>query len=350
VLADTVRFSWQGSDVDGRVIGYFYALDDSSPDSWTESSEVRLASLSYGPHNFYVQAQDDSFARSLVATWPFVVEFDSTLPAVGTDTTLELATWNIQNFPKLGDSTVRRVRSLIRGLDLDIYALQEIEDTLAFIRLLAELSGYSGLYSSDDYGTYYQKTAVIYRNDIVTVTDVEQLFWGNDSFPRPPLKMTVTGRHNHGEFEFRLIVLHLKAGSGSSDRARRAGACRMLKAYLDSALAQGQEQNWVVVGDWNDLLLDPPDENVFQPFLDDTLNYRFLTWTIAGNQYYSSLVSGAGIFDHLLVTRSVLEEYTGGTTVTLRLDDKLPEYPNVVSDHRPVLATFPIFETGPERR
>ncbi|MEO0079875.1 MAG: endonuclease/exonuclease/phosphatase family protein [candidate division WOR-3 bacterium] len=343
VLADTVRFRWQGSDVDGRVVGYYYAVDDSTPDNWTDSTEVMLTGLSFGRHSFYVQACDDSQTRSQAAVWPFVVEFDSAVLPAGTDSTLDIATWNIQNFPKLGDSTVSRVRSLVHGLALDLYALQEIEDTIAFRRLLAGLPGYAGLYSQDDYGSYYQKTAVLYREEVVTVSGVEQLFWENDSFPRPPLKMLVTTRHNGRSFDFGLIVLHLKAGSGFSDRARRAGACRTLKAYLDSLMAQGPEQDWIVAGDWNDLLEDPPAENVFRPFLDDTFNYRFLTRPLAGNPYYSSLLSGDGIFDHLLVTRDVLDEYAGGITTTLRLDDRLPEYGAVVSDHRPVMATFPVF-------
>ncbi len=345
IAVDSVGFGWQGNDVDGNLAGFYFGLDDSTPEIWTTDTMVMLRSLSLGPHEFYIQAEDDSGARSLVGVRWFWVEFDSSVTPRGTDTTLEIASWNIQNFPKDGDSTVNRVRALIARLDLDIYAIQEVEDTLAFHRLLSGLSGYAGLYSVDDYGSFYQKTGVIYKPGIVTVTDVHQIFWWNDSVPRPPLVMTVTATHNSRTFDFRLIVLHLKAGWSAEDAAKRRTSCRMLKEYLDHEVEQGPELDFVVVGDWNDKLDDPPEYNVFNVFLEDTVRYRFLTLPLAGSSYYGSYIENGGgsLIDHLLVSRDALNEYQGGTTTTLRLDDEVARYKQRISDHRPVMAWFPVF-------
>ncbi|MEO0082453.1 MAG: endonuclease/exonuclease/phosphatase family protein [candidate division WOR-3 bacterium] len=343
IATDSAVFAWAGKDLDGTVTGFWYALDDSAAKNWTEDTVLTIRKLSLGQHEFHIQAVDDSGARSSSAYRTFWVDFDSLVLPRGTDTTLEIATWNIENFPKLDDSTVNRVRALMARLDLDIYALQEIADTLAFHRLLSGLTGYAGLYSRDDYGSFYQKTGVVYKTSVVTLTGVRQLFWGNDSVTRPPLEMTVTASYNGKTFDFRLIVLHLKAGGSSSDQALRRATCRLLKDYIDQALAQGPELDFVVAGDWNDLLEDPPQWNIFQRFLDDSTNYRFLTMSLAGNTRYGSYIYTGLLIDHIMVTTDALAEYLGGITQTLRLDDEVSRYEAVVSDHRPVMSTFPVF-------
>lgn len=346
IASDSANFGWIGEDIDGNLVGFYYGLDDSSTGIRTEDTAVTVHCLSLGEHEFYIRAVDDSGKRSNAAVRSFRVQFDSSVAPRGTDTTLEIITWNIQNFPKQGDSTVNRVRALMARLDADIYAVQEIEDTLAFRELLSGLSGYTGFYSRDDYGSFYQKTGVVYKSGIVTVTDMHQLFWGNDSVPRPPMEMTMTANHNGGTFDFHLIVLHLKAGGSAQEQSKRKTACRLLKEHLDEELEQGEELDFLVVGDWNDKLDDPPDSNVFTLFLEDTLQYRFLTFPLAGNSYYGSYIGGGGygsLIDHILATRDALNEYDGGITMTLRLDDETDRYGQLISDHRPVMAIFPVF-------
>jgi endonuclease/exonuclease/phosphatase family metal-dependent hydrolase len=343
IRADTARFTWTAGDADGRVARFHYWLDDTAAARETESMGVRLVGFRPGDHVFYVRATDDSGAVSAAATWPFRRELVSGVPTLGTDTTLEIATWNLQEFPLRGESTLVRVRDLMLGLGLDVYALQEVQDTHAFRSLLGRLPGYTGLYSADDYGGWYQKTAVVYRTDVVEVSQVGQVLWGNDSVPRPPLLMTMRAHGQGGEFVFRLGVLHWKAGMGESDRRKRAAACRLLKEYLDAEVGGGMEDDFIVVGDWNDELDDPPAENVFQQFLDDSTDYAFLTRPLAGNSYHGSYVASGALIDHLLVTAGAMAEYAGGWTQTLRLDDYLSEYVEVVSDHRPVAVVFPVF-------
>ena len=339
VLVDSVRFEWSGSDVDGSIAGYLFAVDDTAPDSLVQSAGITLRGLSFGDHDFYVRSVDDSGAQSVAAVWPFSFEYQGAVQRAGTDSAFDIATWNIENFPKDGMQTVKQLRWLVPWLDLDVYAVEEIADTIAFNELLAGLSGYSGLYSRDDYGSSYQKTGVIYKTGTVRLSDVEQLFWRNSAFPRPPLAMTVTASGNGWTFDFRLIVLHLKAGYGDEDRQRRAEACVALKQYIDTELGSGAEQDFIVVGDWNDELNDPVAENVFSPFLDDSAHYRFLTIPLVGNPEQVSYIGG-DLIDHVLVTSDALVEYGLGRTVTLRLDDEVAQYQDEVSDHRPVMSSF----------
>jgi exonuclease III len=339
VTQESVRFQWQGSDTDGQVTGYRFGLDDSAPSAETESTGVWLSGLSFGAHDFYVRAKDDSGALSAAAVRSFSYEHASIVAPRGTDTTLEIASWNIENLPKSGQ-TLGYLRQLIPGLALDIYAVQEIADTNVFNLLLSFLPEYGGLYSADDYGRFYQKTGIIYRRSAVTVANVRQLFWSSQAFPRPPLLADVSATVGGRTFAFHLVVLHLKAGTSAADREKRRAACVELKNWLDGRLADA-DSYYVVAGDWNDLLNDAPDQNVFLPFLDDSLDYRFLTAPLAGNPNQVSYIGG-GLIDHLLATSAALRRYAGGYTQTLRLDDEVPDYASYVSDHRPVMAVFPL--------
>ena len=341
VSSDTVRFEWQGQDVDGNLAGYRYGIDDSTPDVATESLGVTFVGLAWGAHDFYVQALDDSGARSLAAVRSFSAQHLYPVAPRGTDTTFDLAAWNIENMPK-SEATVAQLQMLIPGLGLDLYAIEEIADTIAFRQVLAGITGYAGLFSADDYGSSYQKTGVIYRQCTVSVADVHKLFWGNGAFPRPPLEMSVLASHNGGVFYFRLIVLHLKAGGASEDEEKRRAACVALKSYIDAQVSAGTDSDFVVVGDWNDELDDARADNVFLPFLDDSTDYRFLTLPMAGDAHNASYIGG-GLIDHVLVTTNALGEYGTGYTQTLRLDDELPDYQAQVSDHRPVMSVFPVF-------
>ncbi|MFO7651634.1 MAG: endonuclease/exonuclease/phosphatase family protein [bacterium] len=336
---DSARFSWLGADRDGNLAGYYVALDDSTPDLFVDSTAVTWRALGFGPHTFFVQAVDDSGARSATAARSFDCQYRGGVRARGTDTTFELTTWNIENFPKAGTATLAALRSIIPRLDIDLFAVQEIADTIAFRDLVASLAGYEGIYSADDYGNFYQKTGVIYRRDLVTVGGVRQLFWHNDSVTRPPLSIQVATSVNGQVFDFELIVVHLKAGGSDADRAERRATCRLLKGYIDALLQGGGDPDIVVAGDWNDNLNDPPSQNSFQVFLDDTVNYRFLTAPLVGNSRQSSYIGGS-LIDHVMVTRDALGEYGTGWTETLRLDDEVAGYVDEVSDHRPVMAAF----------
>lgn len=260
----------------------------------------------------------------------------------GEEETLEIVTWNIENFPLAGQTTVEEVQQIIEGLDVDLFAIQEIGDTVAFRQLLGNLGEYEGLYSNDDYGDWYQKTGVIYKEGLISIENVGQIFTNDrDTFPRPPLQMSVVAQNNGEIFDFRLIVIHLKAyDSGFS---LRKAAAQKLKGYIDSQVASSAEKDFVVAGDWNDQIDDPPDSNAFTVFIEDSLDYRFLTFPLTGDLYFASYPRFSSLIDHILISRDAFDEYTGGKTTTLRLDDEMLNYFQEVSDHRPVMAKFPVF-------
>ena len=73
--------------------------------------------------------------------------------------------------------------------------------------------------------------------------------------------------------------------------------------------------------------------------MDDTVNYTFLTNRLIGQHSYPSFPS---LIDHIMITNDAKTEYGNGNIKILDLDYQFSNYSNYVSDHRPVLAQFPV--------
>lgn len=264
---------------------------------------------------------------------------------VGSEQTFEIATWNIRNFPT-DSMTAGRVADLVRQMDIDMLAVEEIADVDAFGRVLDGLDGYSGVLSPDEYSSgEYQKTGFIFRTDMVHIGALESIFDGDSyAFPRPPLQAPFEiDRPQGGKLSFIAIVLHLKADLGEENEARRRQACEKLKTHVDDLVAGGEDTRVVVLGDFNDSLGDPVAENVFEVFLNDEQHYSFLTRQLADLGEYS-LIPWRAFLDHILVTTDLFADYTNGTTEVVHLDQEISDYDyvNEISDHRPVAAVFPL--------
>ncbi len=259
----------------------------------------------------------------------------------GNENTLDIATWNIREFPWYGQATIDTLAILIRDLRIDIIAAQEITDTVAFADLLAQLPGWAGFYAPSYPGTP-MKEAFLYRTDQITAVSWEPLFWGYTyEFPRPALRATFEADLPSGFYDFYAINLHLKAGSEPTDFSRRLSAMLRLKNYLDVTVPSLPDRDWIILGDYNDEVNDPQSANIFWHFLQDSLNYRILTRPLAGNPYWASYPTYNSLIDHIMITTDMLGEYgDGGQTLTLRLGDEYYGYPYRISDHRPVLSMF----------
>ncbi|MBN2365449.1 MAG: endonuclease/exonuclease/phosphatase family protein [Calditrichaeota bacterium] len=270
------------------------------------------------------------------------------VPEFGAEETLDIVSWNIQNFPKLGTETISDVVEIIIDLNADIFGMQEIEDTISFREVLNRLPDYSGIYSLDIYSDgSYQKTGVIYKQNIISISDVKLIFTGDSyRFPRPPLQIYMSASSNLKTFDFTLIVLHLKALGGEQNEDRRRKACEKLKYYLDTEIVGSSDKDYIVVGDWNDELDDPPEDNVFQVFINDSQDYTFLSSILLENPFENATYIGntRSIIDHILISADARQEYGNGTTAVIKLDQYFSSYVYEVSDHRPVGARFQVFD------
>jgi endonuclease/exonuclease/phosphatase family metal-dependent hydrolase len=260
----------------------------------------------------------------------------------GTEATFDIATWNVRDFPLDGRTTVSTLARLIRDLDIDMFGLEEMNDVDAFNSLLDSLDDFDGFIS--EYPGDMLKLGIIYKKNMVSITTPFQIYTSDwYAFPRPPL-ITYVEVKKEGTvvFNFSLIVNHLKAYGDLESVDRRRDACIKLKDYIDNQILSSSDPDFIMLGDFNDRLNDPPDQNVFEPFLRDSLaNYLFLTQPLTDQASY--IGDYGNVIDHIVISHSAEEVYQGGSTEILKLETEFDAYTTVISDHRPVLSRFPVF-------
>ena len=69
------------------------------------------------------------------------------IPQLGSDSTLEVMTWNCEFFPAAGDSTIKAMSEVITDIDVDIIAFQEIKKVAWFEKLVKTLPDYNYIIS-----------------------------------------------------------------------------------------------------------------------------------------------------------------------------------------------------------
>ena len=261
----------------------------------------------------------------------------------GTEDTFEVMTWNIEHFPKNGQTTVAYVSEIIEALDVDIIAVQEVENINYFEQMVDGLSSYSGYLDS----SWFAGLAYIYNPEVIQINDIYEIYTTSQywsSFPRAPMVMDINYLNN------RIIIInnHLKCcGDGILDitdsgdqETRRYQANLLLKEYIETNFPN---ENVIMLGDLNDDLTDAPQNNVFQMFLNDPENYLFTDFGIASgtssNWFFPSWPSH---LDHIMITNELFDEFEHNDSeiATIKIDDYLTngwsEYDNNISDHRPV--------------
>lgn len=242
-----------------------------------------------------------------------------------------LLTWNLENFPHSAEASATAAE-LLGALSPDVAALEEIADADAFDDLLDALPGYDG-FLNWDYGAY-QRLGLLYRTERVTVLDVETIFRDDwYAFPRPPLTARLA-IDAPTPIDFTVVVVHLKAMLDDESQDRRREGCARLDQWVRAEQLAGEEQDFVLLGDFNDQLTDPAADNVFMPFLGAPDDYRALTLPLAESGMHS-YIPYESLIDHVIVTADMLPEVGTGETEVLPLDETVSGY-RELSDHRPV--------------
>ena len=261
------------------------------------------------------------------------------LPDLNLVNGIEIVTWNIENFPKLGSRTIDSVYNVITSLNADVYCLQEISNRNSFQELTDRLIDYDYVISDD---TDYLNLALLYKKNDFIIRSKSSLFTENmyEFAYRPPLRVEMTYA-GENPIDFTLINMHMKCCDNGY--ARRVSSAQILYDYLKSSIESGI-LNHIVVGDWNDDISDNYNQNSFNIFLEDQDNFKYVTYNLAhssSNVYDSFPGYGSGSFiDHIMISSDLFEEYEGGDVQTIRLGDYLAGYDEIISDHRPVVWRF----------
>ncbi len=80
ICIDYASFSWVGSDPDGRVTGYYYSINNTTPDNWVTENSITISDLSEGNKIFYIVSEDDQGVLSEIDSCTFIVDFTVEFP------------------------------------------------------------------------------------------------------------------------------------------------------------------------------------------------------------------------------------------------------------------------------
>ncbi len=261
-------------------------------------------------------------------------------PNLGSDDSFDFMTWNIEWFPKNGQTTLDYVAEIITQIDVDIIAIQELDDRGMFDQMMLSLPDYSGYYES----SWFAGLAYIYKTESIQINDIYEIYTTSpywNAFPRSPMVMDL----NFNGINYFLINNHFKCcGDGyldlnddSDEEKRRYDAINLLKDYIDDNLS---DKNVIVLGDLNDDIAESASNNVFQLILNSP-NYQFADYEIAhGSSSDWSFPNWPSHLDHILITNELFDELNNSDVQTIKIDQYLDggwsEYDQNISDHRPV--------------
>jgi endonuclease/exonuclease/phosphatase family metal-dependent hydrolase len=264
---------------------------------------------------------------------------------VGTDSTLEVMTWNIENFAKRGAVTADHVIDVVKGLQVDIIALQEIENLTYFQQVREGLADWTGDRATS--ASYQMNLAFLYPVDgVAQISAVYEILTEyRRELPRAPFVLEGTFRGT----EFVVINNHFKASGNNildetdawDEETRRRDASLLIDDFIRT---QFPDKAVIVVGDLNDELTDSPANNVFQNFLDASDMYRFVDLAIARDSGgLWSYPTWPSHLDHILITHQLFaaQERSDALVEVAPLHILLGQgwsvYEKNVSDHLPVV-------------
>ncbi len=276
--------------------------------------------------------------------WEQLPEIQLDSLTFGTDYTLEIMTWNLQNFPK-NENTVLYAADIINAVDPDVIGFQEIQSDSAFIVLIEKLNEidpikkWVGFRANTD--SWEMNLAYIYKTGVIENTEIYEIYDSEEdhyAFPRHPLVMEFIYQEN----PIVIINNHLKAKIGKENEDRRRAACEKLDKFI---VENFHSNNVLIIGDLNDLLIDPDEENVYLNFLKNPENYRFADYSIAADStadWSYPYWKYRGHLDHIIISNELFDEFENinSDIKTIVIDRYMQggsesRY-QYITDHRPV--------------
>jgi hypothetical protein len=283
----------------------------------------------------------------LIAVSSFIAGF-SQVPKIGSDSTLDVATWNIEwfgdsiNGPNNEVTQLKNVTEVITSMDMDIMALCEVSNTGYWQKLQNNLTEYGAVITTYN---QTQKTALLYRKSMFKLLYSKSILLAYDyefASGRFPLEVALETQLGAKKDTVYCWVIHLKANTGSTSEKlasydRRAKAAEELKKYLDS---KKRLKGWVL-GDWNDDLDVSIVSGKASPFLawrNDT-NYVFPSYRLTLAKQKST-ANYSEMIDHMSCLPAMKPNWLLNQSGVMVGDAYIGSYRLNTSDHYPVWAKF----------
>jgi len=257
---------------------------------------------------------------------------------------IQIGTYNLEFFTDLDPSTggwceshnhrtetdIKAFASFINSLDIEVFALQEVENGPALDKLLNYMPEGKYAYIISKQSGLCQRVAVLYQPQSVSLTYRSEipLSLGHQGLRNG---LVVDGKVLPDGFDFTLVVVHLKAFSDFESTQTRKQQLEMLGNWVQTYLQdQNNDPDLILAGDFNEPLLT---DQTMLSLLDGNSNLRILTADAPSTvctppgSYYTNPV------DHIIISPNAQNEYEGTTEFCNYFRDSTLAYRDTYSDH-----------------
>lgn len=274
------------------------------------------------------------------------------LPMLGTDSTLDIACWNMEwfgdasNGPANDGLQFSNAQKILYQTGIDVWAVEEMSNETYFSNLSSQLPDYGSVNSTF---SWTQKMALFWNKNRFSLLSSQHILTDKnyDFASRPPLLAVLQTKADTGLFytdTLYVIVVHLKANSESDFNGRlqsynrRKNSAGWLKNYVETNLTG---KKYLIIGDWNDDL----NTSIF----DNTYETPFKNLLDAGYTFVTKPLSDAGkkthtlgrMIDHILVSQEMKSFYVENSAAVFDNPGAyILNYSSTTSDHYPVYAQF----------
>lgn len=273
----------------------------------------------------------------------FAVLFLTTSLLGQVDSTATIVGWNLKGLTAIPDSRLPALARVIADLDPEVIALAEVNPDDVVDKLILELHKLGACYQGKIiHQTGIQNLAILYKTGIA-VSNVELLAGSDDN--NSGLRKALTADVRVGQFDFKLIALHLKSGRGSAERQTRSRPALVVSHFIQLAMG-GAEKDVLVLGDYN--MIPGQDEQNFAD-MNPAGFVRFVSSEELVGQF-SHIGSGGtpgNLLDSYAISATQTREYIEKSLRIVRADQvmgrTLAQFDAEVSDHLPMVARFRVF-------
>lgn len=286
--------------------------------------------------------------------------------------TLDVVCWNMEWYgnpsPSFGPSNkalqVANVKTVIETINADIFNLIEVSDLTAFNDLVASLSDYSGVCSSEVSNNaadgqrvcFVYKTAlfsnVTTRHLLKTIKDNPNLlpsypdpdksrFWASGRLPFAlKADVTIPGSPTRN---IMFVGVHARANTSAAESFLRYSMRKYdVEVLRDSLNAQFPNQAFVVLGDFNDDLdvtvagSIPENVTSYEAYNNDPAHFNMLT-RVLSDAGQRSTVGFSDMIDHIIASNELNGTYISGSARTSNAEQYITSYGSTTSDHYAVM-------------
>jgi hypothetical protein len=262
---------------------------------------------------------------------------------------LVVGNWNLEWFGSTSEGPTDEAGQesnavkVMKSMDADLWAVQEIVDPAALAKVAADLGGYEALPSSDasvEGGTEVyanpgeQKLGIVFRQERIAVKGARLVLRESASYFNGRAPMEVDLETKPGKTAITIIVVHAAPGTDQVSYDKRKGGAAAIKAFLDK---KPEGALVMVAGDFNDGLEASSFGGQPTPYkilLDDTA-YAFTTKGLKSPRY-------PRVIDHQLVTDDFAKAVAASTARVVDGDSVVTDFVDTTSDHDPVSVQYDV--------